>query len=72
VTKPGNGPPRDPARDQPSRGPSELLVRVEAITIGVHDFATALWSQGAQCVHVDWVPPNLEDDEMRRLLDRLL
>jgi hypothetical protein len=72
VTRSGDGPPRDPVEGLPSGGGGTLLVRVEVITIGVHDFATALWSQAAPCVHVDWAPPPPEDDEMRGLLDRLL
>jgi hypothetical protein len=51
---------------------STPLDRVEVITIGVPDFAAALWNQGIPCVHVDWAPPRPEDDEMRVLLDRLL
>ncbi len=72
MTRPGNGPPDDPVRGPASDGGETLLARVDVITIGVQDFATALWHQSARCVHVDWAPPPPEDDEMRRLLDRLL
>lgn len=65
-------PPEGPAGDAAPGGAGALLDRVEAITIGVPEFAAALWSQGAPCVQVDWAPAPPEDDEMRRLLDRLL
>jgi hypothetical protein len=50
----------------------QLLDDVQVITIGVQDFAIALWNQDVPCVHVDWAPPRPEDIEMRDLLDRLL
>ncbi len=68
----GAGPPDDPVAGRASDGRGTLLARVDAITIGVEDFALALRDQGVPCVHVDWRPPGPEDDEMRRLLDRLL
>ena len=43
-----------------------------AINIGVRDFAESLQFQGAEVVHVDWVPPAGGDPELIELLDQLL
>lgn len=43
-----------------------------AINIGVQDFADSLKVQGAEVVHVNWVPPAGGDPEMIALLDQLL
>ena len=51
---------------------ASLLAGVRVISVGVADFAEALWSQQVPCVHVDWVPPAMEDPEIRKLLERLL
>lgn len=45
---------------------------VKVISIGVLDFAEALWAQGVPCVHVDWSPPSREEAELNDLLARLL
>ena len=49
-----------------------LLAQVQAVNVGVRDFATALSIQGVPCVQVDWEPPEAEDPEMHSLLNRLL
>ena len=51
----------------------ELLERGPvAVNIGVREFAAALERQRAQVVHVAWSPPAGGDEELARLLDRLL
>jgi len=49
-----------------------LITEVRVINIGIADFAESLWAQGVPCVHVDWVPPEADEEEMTSLLDRLL
>lgn len=53
---------------------ASLLNGVKVVSIGVEDFAGALWRQSVPCVQVDWTPTGSEQDdpEMRALLDRLL
>ena len=53
---------------------ASLLNGVKVVSIGVADFADALWCQQVPCVHVDWTPAGSEheDPELRALLDRLL
>jgi len=48
-----------------SRGPV-------AVNLGLLSFAEALRAQGAKVLHVDWTPPASGDEELRRLLDKLL
>lgn len=43
-----------------------------AINMGVQDFAGSLQIQGAEVVHVNWVPPAGGDPELIELLDELL
>jgi FdrA protein len=43
-----------------------------AINMGVQDFAESLQMQGAEVVHVNWVPPAGGDPELIELLDQLL
>ena len=51
-----------------------LLDGAKVVSIGIEDFASALWHQSVPCVQVDWTPtgPVQDDPEMRALLDRLL
>src|SRR5207253_3226357 len=72
MTEPRVPPPAEPERPQMAAPRQSLLARVEVVNVGVGDFATAIWSQGVQCVQVDWEPPGPEDPEMKSLLDRLL
>lgn len=60
--------------ETPAPPMASLLDGVKVVSIGVADFADALWRQGVPCVRVDWTPPELkhDDPEMRALLDRLL
>ncbi len=52
---------------------AELLARgPAAINVGVRDFAESLRAQGAPVVEVDWSPPAEEDEELLRLLDKIL
>lgn len=57
-----------------TRPMASLLNGVRVVSIGVADFADALWRQQVPCVQVDWTPSAAEHDdpEMRALLDRLL
>ena len=48
-----------------------LLPDVSVVNVGVLDFAAALWAQGVPCAHVDWHPPDV-DDETLILLEQLL
>ena len=45
---------------------------VEAINLGVQDFADNLEAQGAQVVHVNWAPPAGGDPEIIAILDQIL
>ena len=51
---------------------ASLLVGTRVVSIGVFDFAEALWVQQVPCVHVDWEPPATDELEIRSLLDRIL
>jgi hypothetical protein len=42
------------------------------INIGVQDFADSLKVQGAEVIHVNWIPPAGGDPELIALLDQLL
>ena len=55
-------------------GMASLLSGVKVVSIGVEDFAGALWRQSVPCIQVDWTPTGAEqhDHEVRALLDRLL
>jgi FdrA protein len=48
-----------------SRGPV-------AVNLGLSSFAEALRAQGAKVLQVDWTPPASGDEELSRLLDKLL
>ncbi len=48
-----------------SRGPV-------AVNVGVRDFAESLEAQGARVVEVAWAPPAEDDEELLRLLDKIL
>jgi hypothetical protein len=51
----------------------DLLARGPvAINVGVRDFAESLRAQGASVVEVEWSPPAEEDEELLRVLDRIL
>lgn len=51
----------------------ELLARGPvAVNIGVRDFAESLRAQGARVVEVEWSPPAEDDEELLRLLDKIL
>jgi FdrA protein len=45
---------------------------VEAINLGVQDFAENLEAQGAQVIHVNWTPPAGGDPEIIAILDQIL
>lgn len=62
------------ARGEPESQPAgiSLITEVRVINIGIVDFAQSLWAQGAPCVHVEWVPPEADEEEITNLLDRLL
>lgn len=49
-----------------------LAMPIEAINIGVEDFAENLEAQGAQVVHVSWTPPAGGDPEIIAILDKIL
>jgi FdrA protein len=49
-----------------------LAEPVEAINLGVQDFADNLEAQGAQVVHVNWAPPAGGDPEIIAILDQIL
>ena len=51
---------------------ASLLASVQVVSVGVADFAEALWSQQVPCVHVDWTPAAMEDPEIFNVLERLL
>lgn len=70
---------RDPRNTAPRM--AALLNGAKVISIGIEDFASALWHQRVPCIQVDWTPagpvqddPEMvqDDPEMRALLDRLL
>jgi len=45
---------------------------VQAINLGVEDFADNLEAQGAQVIHVSWTPPAGGDPEIIAILDQVL
>ena len=49
-----------------------LAEPVEAINLGVQDFADNLEAQGAQVVHVNWAAPAGGDPEIIAILDQIL
>lgn len=49
-----------------------LATPVAAINLGVEDFADNLETQGAQVVHVNWMPPAGGDPEIIAILDKIL
>ena len=52
---------------------AELLERApRVINAGLRDFARDLEAQEIEVIQLDWRPPQPEDDEMKRLLEKLL
>jgi len=49
-----------------------LADSVDAINLGVQDFAENLDAQGAQVIHVNWTPPAGGDPEIIAILDQIL
>ena len=45
---------------------------IQAINIGVKDFAENLESQEVEVVHVNWIPPAGGDPEIIAILDQIL
>ena len=45
---------------------------IQAINIGVKDFAENLESQEVEVVHVNWTPPAGGDSEIIAILDQIL
>jgi hypothetical protein len=43
-----------------------------AINVGLRDFARDLEEQQVDVVQLDWRPPAPEDEEMKRVLEKLL
>jgi hypothetical protein len=43
-----------------------------AINVGLRDFARDLEDQEVEVVQLEWHPPQPEDEEMKRLLEKLL
>lgn len=51
----------------------ELLEeRPRVVNVGLRDFARDLEEQEVEVVQLDWRPPLPEDEEMKRLLEKLL
>jgi len=50
---------------------ADVLTRVEAVNLGLEQFADALRAQGAPVVQVDWRPPAGGDGSMLEVLTRL-
>ena len=50
---------------------ADVLTRVEAVNLGLTQFADALRAQGAPVVQVDWRPPAGGDASMLEVLTRL-
>ena len=58
---------------EPENAIDQLLATpIEAINLGVEDFAENLEAQGAQVVHVSWTPPAGGDPEIISILDKIL
>jgi hypothetical protein len=52
---------------------AELLERGPlAINVGLRDFAHDLEEQQVEVIQLEWRPPTPDDDEMKRLLEKLL
>ncbi len=45
---------------------------IQAVNVGVEDFADNLESQGVEVVHVSWTPPAGGDLEIIAILDQIL
>mgnify|MGYP003323780211 FL=1 len=45
---------------------------IQAINVGVEDFAENLESQEVEVVHVNWTPPASGDPEIIAILDQIL
>jgi len=58
---------------EPQNAIDQLLSSpIQAINIGVEDFADNLESQGVEVVHVSWTPPAGGDLEIIAILDQIL
>ena len=58
---------------EPENAIDQLLATpIEAINLGVEDFAENLEAQGVQVVHVSWTPPAGGDPEIISILDKIL
>ena len=58
---------------QPQNAIDRLLSSpIQAINIGVKDFAENLESQEVEVVHVNWTPPAGGDPEIIAILDQIL
>ena len=58
-------------------GPQNAIDRllsspIQAINVGVEDFAENLESQEVEVVHVNWTPPAGGDPEIIAILDQIL
>ena len=49
-----------------------LSAPIQAINVGVEDFAENLESQEVEVVHVNWTPPAGGDPEIIAILDQIL
>jgi hypothetical protein len=50
---------------------SLLQKETAVINVGIAEFCLALEEQKVPVVHVNWVPPTAEDEEIEALLDSL-
>ena len=59
---------------EPEKRPAPQLLEAEAVflNVGVREFAESLRAQGADVLHVQWMPPAGGDEEAAALLERLL
>tara|TARA_B100000929_G_scaffold172350_1_gene136480 strand:+ start:224 stop:403 length:180 start_codon:yes stop_codon:yes gene_type:complete len=58
---------------EPQNAIDQLLSSpIQAINVGVEDFADNLESQGVEVVHVSWTPPAGGDLEIIAILDQIL
>ena len=58
---------------EPQNAIDQLLSSpIQAINVGVEDFADNLESQGVDVVHVSWTPPAGGDLEIIAILDQIL
>ena len=58
---------------EPQNAIDQLLSSpIQAVNVGVEDFADNLESQGVEVVHVSWTPPAGGDLEIIAILDQIL